>query len=53
MMRSMPSANDKLTPETSSAPLTAFSFFLPTRLREALAGGRRARVKAHLSLLFL
>jgi YVTN family beta-propeller protein len=47
MMRCMPSANAKLTPEGSGAPLTAFSFFLPTRLREALAGGRRTRVKAH------
>ena len=42
----MPSANAKPTAEGSSAPLTAFSFFLPTRLREALAGVR-ARIRAH------
>src|SRR5215472_11343212 len=47
MMRCMPSANAKPTPEASGAPLTAFSFFFPKCLREALAGGRRARVKAH------
>src|SRR5215471_17406659 len=46
-MRCMPSANAKPTPEGSSASLTAFSFFLPKCLCEALASGRRARVKAH------
>src|SRR5215469_14943166 len=47
MMRFMPSANAKPTPEASGAPLTSFSFFFPKCLREALAGGRRALVKAH------
>jgi len=47
MMRCMPSVNAKPPPGASSAPLTALSFFLPTCFREALAGGRRARVKAH------
>src|SRR6476661_3691241 len=47
MMRCMRSANAKPTPEESSAPLIAFSLFLSTRLRKALADGRPARVKAH------
>jgi len=47
MMRCMPNANAKLTPDASGSPLTASSFFFPIRLREALAGGRRARVKTH------